>query len=213
MMRHLMSGSTHAPLHSRATRPTLEVVLRGALMPVLLLASLAACAPAPVENPGTPSPVLAADRRTNSAYMADQSIETRLTNSVKARYGTSTHVNVQCFNRQVLLTGEVPDERTQTELTALARDTDGVRMVFNETRVTTASGLVARSQDSWITSEAKARMLRSREFAANHVKVITEAGVVYLMGLVKKREGDVAADIASRVQGTQRVVTLFEYMD
>lgn len=188
--------------------------MRRLLLLALVGSLLAACAPAPIEPGKTaPSPVLAPDRRTNSAYSADQRIETRLTNAIGARYGSSTHVNVQSFNRQVLLTGEVPDERTQNELTALARESDEVRNVFNETRIGPVSGLAARTQDSWITSEAKARMLKSREFAANHVKVVTEAGVVYLMGLVKRREGDVAADVAARVQGTQRVVTVFEYLD
>ena len=180
---------------------------------VLLLSLLAGCAPAIVAGGVTGGALLATDRRTSGAYIEDQRIETRIANALQARYGQSTHVNVTSFNRQVLLTGEVADDKTRSEIAELAQRTENVRSVFNEVRIAAVSGLPMRSQDTWITSQAKAQMLNSPAFAPGHIKIVTEDSVIYLLGLVSHKEGDAAAAIAARVKGARKVVTVFEYTD
>lgn len=179
----------------------------------LLLSLLSGCAPVMVAGGVAGGALLVSDRRTSGAYIEDQGLETRISNRISARFGQSTHVNVTSFNRQVLLTGEVPDERTRAEIVDLAQRAENVRTVFNETRIAPVSGLAMRSQDSWITSQAKAQMLNSPDFAPSHVKIVTEDGVIHLLGLVKRKEGDAAAAIAARVKGARKVVTVFEYVD
>lgn len=180
---------------------------------LLLLSLLSGCAPVMVAGGVAGGALLVSDRRTSGAYIEDQGLETRIRNRISARYGQSTHVNVTSFNRQVLLTGEVADDTTRTAIAELAQNAENVRTVFNEIRVAAVSGLAMRSQDSWITSQAKAQMLNSPDFAPSHVKVVTEDGIVYLLGLVKRKEGDAAAAIAARVKGARKVVTVFEYID
>lgn len=179
----------------------------------LLLSLLSGCAPVMVAGGVAGGALLVSDRRTSGAYIEDQALETRISNRISARFGQSTHVNVTSFNRQVLLTGEVPDERTRTEISDLAQRAENVRTVFNETRIAPVSGLAMRGQDSWITSQAKTQMLNSPDFAPSHVKIVTEDGVIHLLGLVKRKEGDAAAAIAARIKGARKVVTVFEYID
>jgi osmotically-inducible protein OsmY len=111
----------------------------------------------------------------------------------------------------VLLTGEVPDERARERVASLARGVERVRSVQNETVVAPPTSLGDRSNDALITSKVKTRFVEANEFAANHVKVVTERGVVYLMGLVSRQEGDAAARLAAQTGGVVRVVRVFEY--
>lgn len=182
-------------------------------MLAVLLSVLSGCAPVMVAGGVAGGALLVSDRRSSGAYIEDQALETRISNRISARFGQSTHVNVTSFNRQVLLTGEVPDERTRTEISDLAQRAENVRTVFNETRIAPVSGLALRGQDSWITSQAKTQMLNSPDFAPSHVKIVTEDGVIHLLGLVKRKEGDAAAAIAARIKGARKVVTVFEYID
>ena len=122
------------------------------------------------------------------------------------------HVNITSFNRQVLLSGEVPDAATQAKVALVVGAIDNVRRVFNESALRPISSLADRSADAVITSDIKARMVTAQEFSANHIKVTTEAGVAYLLGLVTPAEGEAAARLTARVRGVKRVVTLFEYL-
>lgn len=182
-------------------------------MVAVLLMLLSGCAPVLVAGGMAGGALLVSDRRSNENYIEDQKIETRTGNGIKARFGDNTHVNITSFNRQLLLTGEVPDEKTRSEVVDLAKRGDKVRAVFNEIKIGPVSGLAARSQDTWITSQAKTQMLNTRAFAPNHIKIVTESSIVYLLGLVTRKEGDAAAAIAARVPGTHKVVTVFEYTD
>jgi osmotically-inducible protein OsmY len=131
---------------------------------------------------------------------------------VRANYGGNVHLNVTSYNGIVLLTGEAPDAATLEGIVKLARSTDRVRNVQNELVVAPPSGLGERSNDTLITSKVKARFIEANEFAANHVKVVTERGVVYLMGLVNRQEADAAARLAAQTSGVVRVVRVFEYV-
>lgn len=181
---------------------------------VLLLTSVLVACATPANPPAVPGgALLVADRRSETAYKDDQIIETRLSNRLLARFGRDAHVNVTSWNRQVLLTGEIANAQQQAQLRELARQTEGVRQVFDETVIGPPSPLPARSQDAWISSQVRARLLADRDFAASHVKVVTEGSVIYLLGLVRQSEADAAIAIASRVPRVLKVVTLFEYVE
>ncbi|KAF0102796.1 MAG: hypothetical protein FD187_841 [bacterium] len=173
---------------------------------------LTGCAPLVVAGAGTGA-VMYEDRRSSGAFVADQEIELRVASEIREKYGKNTHVNVTSFNRRVMLTGEVPDAATRDQVAALARGVKDVREVQNELIVGETSGFLARSKDGYITSKVKTRFLDDKRFSTNHVKVVTEARTVYLMGVVKREEGDAAAEIAARTSDVVKVVKVFEYID
>src|SRR5471030_1732707 len=113
----------------------------------------------------------------------------------------------------VLITGEAADAATKTEIEKIVRAVENVRGVYNEMTVAGVTAMSARANDSFITSKVKARFVDQRKFNAVHVKVVTEAGVVYLLGLVKRTEADDAVEITRTTSGVQKVVKLFEYLD
>src|SRR5437868_5268539 len=157
--------------------------------------------------------LVATDRRSVGAQADDEAIELKIANTVRSRYGDTVHVNATSYNGIVLLTGEVPDQGAYASIGNIAASTERVRTVHNDLAVGTLTSLSARTSDTFITSKVKARFVEANRFAASHVKVVTERGVVYLMGIVRRAEADDAAQIASTTSGVTRVVKLFEYMD
>ena len=151
-----------------------------------------------------------ADRRSTETQVADEGIELRAGNRISEKYGSNTHVNVTSYNRTVLLTGEVPNAATKADVEKIVSEVPNVKAISNELQVAAASTLTARSNDTFITSKVKARFVDANTFAANHVKVVTEAGVVYLMGLVSQKEANAAVEIARTTGGVQKDVRVFE---
>ena len=150
------------------------------------------------------------DRRTSGTMIDDDSIESRVSRGVRERYGENTHVNVTSFNRSVLLTGEVPEEARRAEIEKLAQGSGNVRNIANELQVGAPSSLGARANDSYITTKVKGRILDSSKVNPIHVKVVTEAGVVYLMGIVTEQEAADAVDVARNTGGVVKVVRIFD---
>jgi len=154
----------------------------------------------------------ATDRRTFGAQTEDKSIvlkgETRIPNLV----GDAGHVNVTSFNRKVLLTGEVRDDAMKAAVEREVSDIEGVQSIVNELVVAGASSFTSRSNDSLITGKVKASFVDTKDLFANSIKVVTERGVVYLMGRVTQREGQLAGEVARGVGGVQKVVKVFEYI-
>ena len=151
-----------------------------------------------------------ADRRATEVQVTDEGIELRAGNRISDKYGSNTHVNVTSYNRTVLLTGEVPDAITKADIEKIVAEVQNVKAITNELQIAAASALTARSNDAYITSKVKARFVDANTFAANHVKVVTEAGVVYLMGLVSQKEANAAVEVARTTGGVQKVVRVFE---
>jgi osmotically-inducible protein OsmY len=153
------------------------------------------------------------DRRSTGTYLLDEEIELKLASRIRENHGDDTHVAVTSYNRRVLLTGAVPDAGTRAKVVESARAMNNVRAVHDELAIGPVSGFKDRSTDGYITAKVKARFLDDKRFNAHHVKVVTEARTVYLMGLVKREEGDAAAEIAARTGGVTKVVKVFEYLD
>lgn len=179
---------------------------------LVLAGLLAGCFPLVVAGVGT-GVAMAADRRTTAAVLADQQIDLRLSNRIAERFGDRVHVNINSYNRAVLLTGEVADEASRTEVERLVASGEDVRVVHNELTIGLPSTLGGRTNDVGLSAKTKARMIDSGRVSPLHVKVTVERSVVYLMGLVSLREAKDAAEVASRTMGVERVVTLFEYLD
>jgi osmotically-inducible protein OsmY len=156
--------------------------------------------------------VVAADRRTSGTMLDDEVIEDRASLEIQQRFKGDFHVNVTSYNGIVLLTGEVPAESAKTDVENLVRSNPKVRAVQDELAVSPVTDLGSRSNDTLITSKVKARFVEANKFQINHVKVVTERGVVYVIGIVTRDEGTAAGEIASTTSGVQRVVKVFEYI-
>lgn len=155
--------------------------------------------------------LMASDRRTTGTYIEDESVEWKVIGRLRERF-PGAHVNSTSFNRRVLLTGEVPNEDAKKQVEDAVRSIENVREVTNELQVAGASSLASRGNDVLVASNVKARMVNNKKFSPLHVKVVSEAGVVYLMGLVSQDEGDAAVEIARTTSGVNRVVKVFEYI-
>jgi osmotically-inducible protein OsmY len=182
------------------------------LLLVLISGSLQGCFPVVAVGVGA-GVMMAQDRRTADAYIDDQKIESKAARLIDKQVNSVMHANVTSFNYRVLISGEVPDESTKTEIDKIVSGIEKVRDVQNELAVTPTSSLASRSNDGLITSNVKLRFMNNKHFNADHIKVVTENGTVYLMGLVNHTEADAATEIASTTQGVRRVVRMFEYLD
>jgi osmotically-inducible protein OsmY len=187
------------------TRKILGLIVLASAVPVLQ-----GCFPLAVTGVGAAA-VMASDRRTTGTYLEDETIEWKVIGRVRERF-SGAHVSATSFNRRVLLTGEAPVEEAKQQIEEAVRTIDNVRDVTNELQIAGASSLASRGNDALITSNVKARMVNNGKFSPLHVKVVTEAGVVYLMGLVSPQEGDAAVEITRTTSGVSRVVKVFEYV-
>jgi osmotically-inducible protein OsmY len=156
---------------------------------------------------------VAQDRRTAGTMAEDESIEAKASGRIRNRYGEGPHVGVISYNRSVLLVGQAPDEQTKAEVERIVRGVENVRSVFDEIVVSGATSFSTRSNDALITSKVKARFIDAQKFNVLNVKVVTENGIVYLLGLVTKQEANDASEIARTTSGVQKVVRVFEYID
>ncbi|MFZ6871940.1 BON domain-containing protein [Undibacterium sp. Di27W] len=154
----------------------------------------------------------ATDRRTFGAQTDDKAIVIKGETRISRLLGKNGHVDVNSFNRHVLLTGEVVDENAKSATEREARAVEGVVSVTNELIIAPNSDLSSRSNDALVTTKVKATFVDTKDISANAIKVVTEAGIVYLMGRVTQREGNHAADIASSISGVRKVVKVFEYI-
>jgi len=190
--------------------------MRLSLVSLSMLAALAllpGCAPLVVGGAAATGAMVAQDRRTVGTMTEDEGIELKAAGRIGERFKGGVHINVTSYNRMVLLTGEVPDAAAKAEVERIARGVENVRGVYNETLIAGVSSFTARSNDAIITSKVKGRFLDAGKFNALHVKVVTENGIVYLLGLVKKQEAGDATEIARTTSGVLKVVRVFEYLD
>ena len=126
---------------------------------------------------------------------------------------TDSHINVSTYNKVVLLTGEVATSELRTLAGNTARNYKGVRQVYNELKLQGSSSLLARTNDSWLTTKVKSKLLANKEIVSGEIEVVTESGIVYLMGIVSRDTADRAAAVASHTVGVVKVVRVFEYIN
>ena len=158
---------------------------------------------------------VAADKRTTGTVIEDQSIELKAWNEINGdeELKKMSHVNFTSYNTIVLVTGETPTEEMRQRVIELVRNIPKVTSVQNEITIAAPSSFMARSSDSVITSKVKAKLVANKTASALATKVVTEKGVVYLMGLVTRVQADVATEVARTTGGVQKVVRLFQYIE
>ena len=168
----------------------------------------------PMVATGITSGVLATvDRRSLGTQTEDESIEWKASARVSEKLGDKTHANFTSFNRKVLLSGEVPTAEAKAEAEAIVNGVANVQGVYNELVVGPVSSYSTRSNDSFITSKVKSRSVDTGKFNPVHVKVVTEAGTVFLLGMVTQPEADAAINVARTTAGVKRVVNLLEIIE
>jgi len=158
---------------------------------------------------------VAHDRRTAGTFIEDQNIELKAAKSFYSdkEINDSSHLNVISYNLVVLITGETPSEDIRNRIVNIVREIPKVTHVYDELTIAAPSSWTSRTSDSLITSKVKTKLLTLDNFDGTRVKVVTEKGVVYLMGLLTRAESDVATKVAQETGGVQKVVKLFQYID
>ena len=181
------------------------------LAAAMLASTMTACVPLVLGSAAMGTALVATDRRTSGAQLEDEGIELRSANRLAdALGGDRVHINVTSYNRQALLTGEVPTEQARAQAEQTVARVDNVRSVVNELGVMGTSTLTQRSSDTLVTGQVKAAMIDARDLYPTAFKVVTERGVVYLMGRVTQAEADRVTEVVRGVSGVQKVVRLFE---
>jgi osmotically-inducible protein OsmY len=192
------------------TRPIAPAAAASLLAVCFALPFLEGCVPMIVAGAAQVA-VSAGDPRSTGAQIDDQTIEIKVTTTAGSKWGNEVHLNVTSYNGIVLLTGEAPSTVVQDEITKIAKSTDRVRIVQNEMVIGPVTDLSARTDDTYITSKVKTRLLDDDKVKALYIKVVTERSVVYLMGIVPREEGTQAAQVAATTSGVASVVKVFEY--
>lgn len=183
--------------------------LLAALASLALLGS--GCAPALLAG-GTTTAIAANDERSAGSFVEDQAIEFKIHHQVSEDLGRQVNVNATSYNRRVLLTGQVPSENLRKRVLQIAQNVENVRSVVDRLEIANPSSLTSRAADSAVTGKVKIALCRVRDagFSCLDVKVVTEQGAVYLMGLVTKENEKIAVNVARQVPGVLSVNTLFE---
>jgi len=192
----------------------LQLLASGLLLASCLITS--ACAPLVVGGAVATGATLAHDRRTAGSVLEDKAINVRVASALykDAELKANSHINVAVFNGWVLLSGETPTVALKSRAGNLARQQKKVRRVYNELMIAAPSSAMTRSSDTWITTKVKSSLvgLKIKGFDPTRVKIVTENGTVFIMGLVYHAEAGASVKAARQVSGVQRVVKLFEYL-
>lgn len=192
------------PTLTRTRRAVCTVLAAAALA-----AGLSACAPLIVGG-AVVGGVMAVDRRTTGTQIEDEGIELRAANRIRETLGDRVHVNVTSYNRQALLTGEVPNAQDRQAVEQIVSQVENTRSVVNDLAVMPNTTLGQRSSDTFITGKVRASLVDAQDISANSFKVVTERNIVYLMGRVSQREANRATEIARGVSDVRKVVRVFE---
>ena len=178
---------------------------------VLLSSLLSACVgPLLVGGAMVGGTLLAVDRRSSGAQLDDEALELRAAHQIRSKLGARVRTNVTSFNRQVLLTGEVPNLQDKQRVEDVVKSVESVASVVNELAVLNSPSLMDRSADTLLTGRVKAMLLDARDLQSNAFKIVTERNTVYLMGRVTQREADRATEVVRGTTGVQKVVRLLE---
>ncbi|WP_228384709.1 BON domain-containing protein [Rhodocyclus gracilis] len=180
------------------------LLIGGAVLP-----ALQGCFPLAAAGFGT-GVLATVDRRTIGTQTEDETIEWKASSRISEKLGDRVHLNYTSFNRKVLLTGEAPSPEIRAEAERIVSEVPNVTGVYNEIIIAGSSSFTARSNDTYVTSKVKARFIDANRFNATQVKVVTEAGTVFLMGLVTQREASAAIDVARTTSGVMKVVSVME---
>jgi osmotically-inducible protein OsmY len=152
------------------------------------------------------------DHRKLENILMDNNITHAAANKINANPDfKESHIEIACFNQVVLLTGQTPTPELREEAENSVRSIPNVNRIYNQIIIKAPTSSITRASDSWITAKIKTQLLATKDMQSGTIKVVTENGTVYLMGIVNKEQADIAATIASQVTGVQRVIKIFQY--
>ena len=153
------------------------------------------------------------DHRTLQKALQDTQIANKITDKMRAipELHDDSHIEVTVFNRVVLLSGQTPNPAWRQQAEEIAKSEPNVTRVYNQLTIQGPTSPLTRTSDSWITTKIKSQMLATEDLKSGSIKVVTENGVVFLMGMVKREQADIAVDIARQVSGVQKVIKIFQY--
>jgi len=183
-----------------------------AVAALLAVFMLEGCVEAVIVGGAATGAFVAADRRQAEIVAGDERVGLTALSRVGDRFGANVHLNVTSYNYNVLITGEVPDAQAKADIEKIVMQIPQVKGVVNELQVGGRSSLSSRGNDTYLTGRVKGTFVTENKFQANHVKVVTESAVVYLLGLVTRKEADDATAIARSTSGVKKVVRVFEYL-
>lgn len=180
---------------------------------IAILLSLQGCVFVAGAAAGAAGIAVVYDHRKLEKILQDQQISDTIAHKIQATPDLveNTHINVSCFNQIVLLTGEASTQARREQVEEMARSVPNVTKVYNQIVVKGPSSSLTRASDSWITAKIKTEMLATQDLKSGTIKVVTENGTVYLLGIVSQDQADMAVDIAREVSGVQKVVKIFQY--
>ncbi len=158
---------------------------------------------------------VANDPRTTGTFIEDQSIELKAKKAIAdvKEVDSQTHINITSYNQIALVTGEAPTEELRRQVIDLIRTVEKVRHVYDEVQIAAPSSFMSRSSDTMLTAKAKTKLFATKDIDATRIKVVTEGGTVFLMGIQTETQSQTAAQAVSQVGGVQTVVKLFEYTE
>lgn len=187
--------------------PTLFLLAAASLFPLLQ-----GCAAAAVSGAATGA-AMVHDRRTAGTIIDDQATEIKSLHAITRNQPLwkQSHINVVSYNNALLLVGQTPSESFKQDAEELIRSKTNVKKIYNELSIGEPASLTTRSKDSWITTQIKAKLVGTKDISAARIKVITEEGVVYLMGLTTPQEEVTATEIARTIPNVEKVVQIFEH--
>jgi len=195
---------------TRLRTPLKHAALRTRLAcAVLAAASLSACAPL-LLGTAVGGALMATDRRTSGTQVEDKAIELKTSNRFRDAFGNRAHINVNAYNRMVLLTGEVPTEADRLTAEQIASRVENAGPIVNQLIVGGNSSLGSRSNDVLLASKVRATLVDARDIVSNAFDIIVERGEVYLMGIVSEREANRAAELTASIEGVKKVVKVFQ---
>ena len=184
---------------------------------ILIVGLLQGCASAVIGGAATGA-AAAHDRRTVGTFVDDEVIEVKAASRLFSdkEIFDNTHINITSYNNIILLSGEAPTDALKNKAENLISSIPKIRKIHNEIVIAAPSSLLTRSSDSWITAKVKTNLFQVKDtpdFDPTRIKVISENGTVFLMGIVTRTEADVVIAATRTVNGVQRVVKLFEYLN
>ena len=176
---------------------------------LLVAVSVAGCFPI-VAGSMAETAMVIADRRNSGTQAIDRGVQLEAESTIAKTYGDNVHVNVTVFNRKLLLTGEVRTDAMRAEIEAKVKAMKNVSEVINELNAAPLSSLSSRANDTFLTSKVKTSLIANENVPSNSMKIVTEAGKVYMLGIVTEAEANRAVDLARRASGVKQVVKLFD---
>jgi osmotically-inducible protein OsmY len=180
---------------------------------LLIISVLQGCAAVAVVAVTTGASMVS-DRRSIGNQIDDQSIEVEAYNEISKNKSLddNTNLHVISVNGSVLIIGQAPNTYLRDQVIKIINDINGVVLIHNQIRIGNLTSITTQTNDVWLTSKVKSALFASDEVDGNTIKVITENAEVFLMGLVTKKEADIAINITRNISGVNRVFKAFEYL-